>query len=81
MEREQKKKEVEKRKLKRAVEKAEKERQKQFKKENEESTSKFEFSGEVHSPFCRRYENGYDLPEDTGLSEYHIRKMEKTIPS
>ena len=63
MEREQKKKEVEERKFKRAVEKAEKERQKKLKKENEESTSKFEFTGEEHSRFCRRYENGYDLPD------------------
>ena len=63
MEREQKKKEVEERKLKRAVEKAEKERQKKLKKESEESTSKFEFTGEEHSRFCRRYENGYDLPD------------------
>ena len=63
MEREQKKKEVEERKLKRAVEKAEKERQKKLKKESEESTSKFEFTGEEHSRFCKRYENGYDIPD------------------
>ena len=36
---------------------------KKLKKENEESTSKFEFTGEEHSRFCRRYENGYDLPD------------------
>ena len=44
MEREQKKKEVEERKLKRAVEKAEKERQKKEKKQREQSTSKFDFT-------------------------------------
>ena len=75
MEREQKKKEVEERKLKRAVEKAEKERQKKLKKESEESTSKFEFTGEEHSRFCRRYENGYDLPD------IRYEKWEKNIPS
>ena len=63
MEREQKKKEVEERKNKRAVEKAEKERQKKEKKQSEQSTSKFDFTEEEHSRFSRRYENGYDLPD------------------
>ena len=34
-----------------------------FKKQSEESTSKFDFTGGEHSRFCRRYENGYDLPD------------------
>ena len=63
MEQEQKRKEVYERNLKRAVEKAEKERQKKLKKQSEENTSKFEFTGEEHNRFCRRYENGYDLPD------------------
>ena len=63
MEREQKKKEVEERKLKEQLKKLRRRDKRNLKKQSEESTSKFEFTGKEYSLFCRRYENGYDLPD------------------
>ena len=39
------------------------ERETKEKKQSVQSTSKFDFTGEKHSWFSRKYENGCDLPD------------------